>query len=323
MLTPVTSANLLATANLGLTDLVQFDIASLSPLAVAAVLCLAVYLIGAISLWSAGARWSIPATISFGLGCAAWFASTGLSLNSYAEELVSVLLFQQITLLVVVPPLLLMGSPGRLLLRATPHRGLGVPLLRTALSSYRSRAAHALLHPGVAIVVAVVAFPGLYFSDAISWVLAVPGGHVILLTLLLIFGVIAAAPLWALDPMPRKPSYAVRLIDVLIEIQIHALFGLMLLRAGGAMFSWYADEPTAWGITRELDQAIGGSLAWSYGELPLLIVLIVTLSKWRKSDIRSAPRRRPQEDADLDDYNEYLAAMAERAARSSEKEGSR
>lgn len=323
MLTPVTPANPAATANLDLTDLVQFDVASASPLAWVAVACLAAYLTGAISLWWARSRWSIPATISFTLGTLVWFASTGLSLNAYAGDLVSVLLFQQITLLVVVPPLLLMGSPGRLLLRATPHRGLGAPLLRAGLASYRSRAAHALLHPGVAIIVAAVAFPGLYFSDAISWVLAVPGGHLILLTLLLAFGVIAAAPLWALDPMPRKPSYVVRLIDVLIEIQIHALFGLMLLRAGGAMFSWYADEPTAWGITRELDQAIGGSLAWSYGELPLLIVLIVTLSKWRKSDIRSAPRRRPQEDADLDEYNKYLAAMAERTAQSSEKAGSR
>lgn len=296
-----------AKASLELSSLFQLDVLTMSPLAWLALVCLAVYLVGAITLWRARKGWSIGATLSFAVGCFAWFAATGLSGNDFADELVSVLLFQQITLMVVVPPFLLMGSPGRLLLRATPRRRIGRPVLRAALSAYRSRTAQVLLHPATAIVVAALAFPALYFSDAVSWFLALPEGHLILLTLFLVFGFIAAAPLWSLDPLPRSPSYVVRIVDVLIEIQIHAIFGLILLLSKQPMFSWYAEDPADWEISRALDQAIGGGLVWSYGELPLIIVLIVTISKWRKSDLRHAKRHQPQEDAALDEYNAYLA----------------
>lgn len=293
--------------NSGLGTLFQFDVLNASPLAWFAVVCLTAYLAGAVSLWRKKKSWSAAKTFSFALGCLTWFVATGFSVNTYAVELVSALLFQQITLMVVVPPLLLMGAPGRLLLSATPRRGLGRLTMRVALTGYRSRSAQVLLHPATAIVVALLAFPALYFSDAISWFLALPAGHLLLLSLFLVFGVIAGAPLWSNDPLPRSPSYVVRLIDVLIEIQIHAVFGLVLLFSSGPMFRWYAEEPDTWGISRALDQAIGGGLVWSYGELPLILVLVVILSKWRKSDLRKAKRRQPEDDAALDAYNEYLS----------------
>ena len=317
------AANLTATDNYDLNTLLAFELQSASPLSWVALGCALLYLAGAVSLWRARTAWSVMSTLSFVLGCLVWWAATGLRGNAFAEDLVSVLLFQQITLLVAVPPLLLMGAPGRLILRAAPRTGWGRPVRRLALGGYRSRTAHALLHPGVAILVAGIAFPRLYFTDAVSWVLALPEGHLLLLTLFLVFGIIAAAPLWSLDPLPRRPSFVVRLIDVLIEIQIHALFGLILLRSGGAMFQWYAADPEGWGISRALDQAIGGGLVWSYGELPLLLVLIVTLSKWRKSDIRRAKQRQPQEDADLDEYNAFLAQVAQRDPRPKSQENLR
>lgn len=297
----------LAKANFELGDLFQFDLLNVSPLAWLAIVCLVIYLTGVISLWARGKRWGIGSTLLFSLGCLTWFAATGLTANAYAEELVAVLLFQQITLMVVVPPFLLMGSPGRLLLRATPRRGFGRPVLRLALGAYRSRTAQVLLHPATVIVIAVLAFPTLYFTDTVSWFLALPSGHLVLLTLFLVFGTIGAAPLWSLDPLPRAPSFAIRIVDVLLEIQIHAIFGLVLLLSSGPMFRWYVDDPDAWGITRAFDQAVGGGLVWSYGELPLIIVLIVTISKWRTSDLRQAKRRQPQEDVALEEYNAYLA----------------
>ena len=290
------------------------DLTSISPLGWLAVVCLLAYLAGAISLWARGRRWSVLGTISFVLGCLAWFAATGLAVNHYAGELITALVFQVITLLVAVPPLLLMGSPGRLLLRATPHRGVGILALRAAIAAQRSRAARVLLHPVVAILVAIIALPGLFFTDTISWVLALPGGHQALLALMLVFGVIGGAPLWALDPLPRKPSFGVRLAGAFLELQIHALFGLVLLKNASGMLSLYSGEPVGWGVSRALDQSLSGSLVWTYGQLPLIIVLIITLSKWRRSDIRGARHRQDAEDEALDAYNAYLAQTAEQAA---------
>lgn len=270
---------------------------------------LVAYLAGAVSLWRRGQRWSPAATLSFVVGSLLVIMATGTRLNGFAGDLVSVLLFQQITLMVVAPPFLLIGAPGRLLLRATPHAGLGRSVLRAAFAGYRSRAAWILLHPIMALVIAAALFPGLYFSDAVSWVMGVPGGHTLLLIAFVVLGVVAGAPLWARDPLPRRPSYVVRLIEVFVEIQIHAVFGLVLLRVAHPLFSAYTSDPALGGISRLLDQAVGGGLVWTYGELPLIIALIVTLSKWRRRDLRTAKSREVEDDAALDEYNAYLAAQ--------------
>lgn len=292
----------------GPADLFVFDPLRASPLAWVALIVCAAYLTGAISLWRRGRRWSPVRALSFVLACALWFGATALGVHAQASVLVSALLFQQLTLMVVAPPLLLMGSPGRLLLRAVPHRGIGRPALRLALGGARSGFAKVLLHPAAAIVIAALAFPALYFTDAVSGILALPGGHELLLALFLLIGGIAAAPLWSLDPLPRAPSYGARLADVVIEIQIHAVFGLVMLLSAAPLFRAYAGDPIGWGISRSIDQAIAGGLAWSYGELPLLIVLIVTLSKWRRSELRTARHREAAEDAELARYNAQLAA---------------
>lgn len=311
-MSPVPFASPLSAERAQLPDVGRFfavDLWQLTPLSALAVLCFAAYLLGAIRLWRSGRGWSPVATLSFGLGCLAWFAATGATVSALADELVFVLLFQQLTLMVVAPPLLMIGSPGRLLLRATPHRGLGLPALRLAHAGYRSPVSRALLHPAVAVIVPLLCFPALYFTDAISWVMAMPSGHSVLLVVLLVLGIIAGAPLWSRDPLPRTPSYVVRLAGVFLEIQIHAIFGLILLLSTGPRFAWYADDPGLWGLTRGMDHAIAGGLVWSYGELPLLIVLIVILSKWRNRDLRTARHRQEEEDAELDRYNAALAAQ--------------
>ena len=113
-----------------------------------------------------------------------------------------------------------------------------------------------------------------------------------------------------------------RLGGAFLELQIHALFGLVLLRSASGMLSWYSGEPDGWGISRALDQSLSGSLVWTYGQLPLLIVLIVTLSKWRGSEMRVARHRHAAEDAARDEYNNYLAKVAGRDSDGSNGKGS-
>lgn len=290
-------------------NLLAFEPQHASVVAPIAIVLLVLYARGAIFLWARKRKWSIPRTISFFLGCVLLFLVGSLGVNEYANELVSALVFQQITLMTVVPPLLILGSPGRLLLRSTPHRGIGRTALRAAHAGLRSKIARYLLHPVVAIVVAATLFIGLYMTDLVSLVILLPFGHELLLLLFLSGGIIAAVPLWSSDPLPRAPSYAARLVDVIVEIQIHAIFGLILLRTGEPMFSAFADLPSNWGLDPLRDQAIAGTLAWTYAELPLLIVLIVILSRWRTRDIKVTKLRQSQYDEELEQYNEYLASL--------------
>lgn len=287
--------------------LLSFDLLSASPLAWVAVGLAILYLRGAVALWMRGRHWPIARTFSFLLGCALLFLVTALGLNRYADDLVWVLVFQQLTIMNFVPPLLIVGSPGTLLLRSTPHSGLGRFVLRAAHAGLRSRWARVVLHPIVPILVPIVMFPGLYLTDLISPAIQLPFGHEVLVFVFFVSGVVAATPLWSSDPLPRPPSFVVRVVDVFIEIQIHAVFGLVLISSGAGLFSVFA-EPS-WGISATADQSIAGTLAWTYGELPLLVVLIVTLSRWRTRDLRHAKRHEERTDAELDEYNAYLSRL--------------
>lgn len=280
-----------------------------SAISVLAIVLAVLYLSGAIALWARGRTWSVLRTIVFLLGSALLFLLGSMGINSYADELLSALIFQQITLMTLVPPLLIIGGPGRLLLRATPHRGFGAVVLRIALGGLRSKAMAFALHPAVAILIVAIAYMGLYLSGLVNVIIAWPFGHQLLLVLFLCAGTVVGVPLWSSDPMPRPPSFAGRLGAVIVEIQIHAIFGLVLLLSPAGLIRAFATPPEAWGIAPDLDQQLAGTLMWTYAELPLLIVLIVILSRWRTRDLRLARIRQTRDDEDLDRYNEYLAHL--------------
>lgn len=288
---------------------------SASTLALVAALLAGMYVWGACLLWHQKRRWSVPRTLSFLLGCVLVFLVSSLGLNRYGDELLSVLIFQQITLMTVVPPLLIVGSPGRLLLRSTPHHGVGKMVLRVAHGGLRSRTARLALHPVVAILVAITLYPALYLTDFVSTIIVLSPGHELLLLVFLGAGIIAGVPLWSSDPLPRAPSYGARFADVIIEIQTHAIFGLILISVSTPLFSVFADPPLDWGVDPLRDQAIAGTLTWSYAELPLFIVLMITLVRWRNRDNRKARLRQPREDVELEQYNQYLASLDQNSDR--------
>ncbi|WP_235282440.1 cytochrome c oxidase assembly protein [Microbacterium sp. SA39] len=289
-------------------DMLRIDLTVASPLALVGAFAAIVYLSGDLRMRVLRRRWHPMRTVSFVLGCATLIYVTSAAGNGQADVLVSVLVFQQITLMTVIPPLLLLGSPGTLLLRATPHRGVGRVVLRAAHGARRAPLARALLHPLVAPTVVIALFPGLYFTDLVSAVIGLPFGHELLLAVFLLAGIIAGAPLWSNDPLPRSPSYVARLADVVVEIQVHAAFGLVLLLSGSALFSAYSQTPFP-DVPATVDQSIAGMLVWTYGELPLLIVLVVTLSRWRSRDIRLSRRNDVQEEVERQRYNDYLASL--------------
>ena len=125
----------------------------------------AAYLAGAVRMWVRGRGWPVWRTISFLLGCVALAAVTGLAVENYGYALFSVFMFQQLTLMMAIPPLLVLGSPGTLLLRATPHRGAGLLVLRTAHAGLSSRTARWLLSPWLAVPLYLAAFYGLYLAN--------------------------------------------------------------------------------------------------------------------------------------------------------------
>ncbi|WP_199421635.1 cytochrome c oxidase assembly protein [Actinotalea solisilvae] len=276
---------------------------------------LVLYLAGAVRLWSSGRRWSIGATIWFVLGCVVLAIVTGAGIEGYGLRLFSAFMFQQLTLMMLVPPLLVLGRPGTLLLRATPHHGLGRWILVAARRSLRSPVSRVALHPAVMVPLFLLAFYGLYLGELAVPLLRTWSGHLFLEVGFLVAGLLFTVPVLSADPLPIRQTHPGRLLDLVLEMPLHAFFGVIVMMATVPMVPLFAAPPAMWAIDPLRDQQVAGALAWSYGEAPGLLMLLLIASRWQRSDAaRSIARDRQIDrdggaDAELEEYNEYLARL--------------
>ncbi|MEJ1089953.1 cytochrome c oxidase assembly protein [Microbacterium sp. Mu-80] len=271
------------------------------------------YLAGAIRLWRQGRRWSVARTVCFLLGCIVLVAVTGLAVEGYGYLLFSVFMFQQLTLMMAIPPLLVLGSPGTLLLRATPHRGLGRVILRLALAGLRSRIARWALSPWIAMPLFLMSFYGFYLGGLADPILQTPGGHPLLEIAFLAAGVLFTIPILSNDPLPVRMTYPGRAMDLFAEAALHAFFGVFLMMSPTLFVETFAGPTTALGIDPLDDQWLAGALAWSYGEGPTVVMLLYVMHRWFRDDTARAAKADKYADAhgdpELDAYNAYLDAL--------------
>ncbi|PZQ89527.1 MAG: hypothetical protein DI534_06870 [Leifsonia xyli] len=277
------------------------------------------YLVGVVRLAVLRRRWPLGRTVCFVLGCALLIAVGGLGLEAYGTVMLSVFMFQQLTIMMTIPPLLVLGAPGSLLLRATPHRGAGRMVLRLALAGLRSRRLGWLLSPAVGIPLFLLSFFGLYLGGLIDPVLAMPGGHLLLEVVFLAVGVLFTIPLLTIDPVPVRIGHATRAVDVFVEAGLHAFFGIVLMMGTYTIVDTFASASAEAGIDPLFDQQVAGGLAWGYGEAPTVIILLVIMYRWFRDDTRRAAaadvRADRDGDAELEAYNARLAAMSARSRR--------
>ena len=272
------------------------------------------YLAGALRLWSARRRWPVWRTLCFLVGCAAIAVTMGAGVEGYGLKMFSVFIFQQLTLMMAIPPLLVLGSPGTLLLRATPHRGPGAVVLRWAHAGLRSRWGRVALHPGFTIPLFLITYYGIYLSGLDDRLLPTWYGHTGLELVFLASGVLFTVPLLSSDPLPAKQGYGGRLLDVAIEMPLHAFFGVVLMMATTPIVEFFATPPASWDLDPMADQKVAGGLAWAYGELPTVLILVFIAHQWFRADTRQARRADAEADAhgtpELDAYNAYLEQLA-------------
>lgn len=272
------------------------------------------YTIGWIRLAIQGRRWPVWRGILFLLGCLLLAAVMGLAIEGYGQVMFSVFMFQQMTLMMAVPPLLLLGAPGTLLLRSAPRNLPGRIVLRIAIFGLRSWLGKVVVHPLFSIPLFLVLFYGLYLSNAANFLLSSGiGGHIGLELVFLFTGIIFNATLIPADPLPVPESHVVRIFHSFLEAGLHAFFGVIVMMASLPLVDRFTQMPASWGIDVMEDQNLAGGIAWAYGEGPALAILLIILITWfRQESKNNAARDREvalHGDKDLDAYNEYLKAL--------------
>lgn len=285
-----------------------------SPIAGIAVVLAVLYLLGAIRMRLIGRRWSAWRTLSFLAGCLTVIVVGATGVEVFGQAVFSVFMFQQLTLMVAVPPLLILGSPGTLLLRATPRRNpVGRFVLRLAIMGLRSRIARWLLHPALGIPVFLGIYYGLYLGGLADPILEQPWGHQALELVFFTVGLLLTTPMISSDPLPLNLGHAGRILDLIAEIALHAFFGVIVMMSANILVDVFTEPSLALGIDPKADQGIAGALAWSYGEGPNVLILLFLLHRWYREDTKratAADRRRDRDgDDELEQYNEYLRKL--------------
>ncbi|MFC4065802.1 cytochrome c oxidase assembly protein [Actinoplanes subglobosus] len=294
-----------------------------------AVVAAGLYLAGVHRLRRRGDGWPAHRTLLFLAGCGLLAVATSSGLARYAPVLFSVHMGQHLLLNMVVPILLVLAAPATLALRALrPATDPAWPGPREwLLAVLRSRPARVIAHPLVAFVLYVGSLYAMYFTGLYELALRSHAAHLAMVGHFLGTGYLFFSCVIGVDPGPRRPIHPLRVVMVFAAMAMHAFLGIALMASTRVLASaWYESLARPWGVSPLADQHTGGGLAWSFGELPMAVVLGALLVQWMRADDREARRRDRAADRaeaaggtdpELAAYNAMLAALAARDGRSS------
>ncbi len=280
-----------------------------------AVISIALYLYGVIRLRSRGDSWSIARTVSWVAGMLVLLYVTNGAPNAYQEFLFSMHMVGHMMLSMLVPVLLVPGAPVTLITRVQQARKDGSWGLREwVLWAVHTPYAWLISHPlfaGLNFALSLVLF---YYTPLFRWATEEHLGHQWMIVHFLITGYLFVQSLIGVDPQPHKPSYPLKLMLLIGTMAFHAFFGLGLMNEKSLLLAdWFGSMGRTWGDDPLSDQAAGGAFAWGVGEIPTIIITLIVVWQWSRSDDRERRRLDRASDRsgnkDLSDYNEMLAKI--------------
>lgn len=274
------------------------------------------YLYGVYSLHRRGDHWSLLRTIPWLGGCLVLIWATSGFPGIYGRVLFSSHMLGHMAVSMVVPPLLVLGAPVTLVMRASSHRTDHSRGLREwLLLAVHSRTARVAMNPLVAggfFAISLIAF---YYSPLFELSLRTHTGHVLMHLHFLLAGYLFASVLIGIDPGPRPLAYPLRMVLLFATMTFHAFFGVALMQGNlllGANVLGALGR--TWGRSPLADQQFGGAVAWGVGEVPTLLLGLGIALAWVRADEREGRRHDRQaardDDAELKAYNARLAQIA-------------
>ncbi|GAA3294795.1 cytochrome c oxidase assembly protein [Dactylosporangium vinaceum] len=282
------------------------------------------YAAGVWRLHRAGHRWSAARTASWLGGVVLLGAFTVSGFARYAYVLFSAHMAQHLVLAMLVPILLVGGAPVTLALRAL--RPAGDPRVRGArewlLLVLHSRVLRLLSHPLVALAIYVVSLYGLYFSDLLGVLMRYHIGHLVMLVHFVLSGYLFFWVLIGVDPGRRPAAPPVLVLVHFAGMAFHAFLGIALMQSRTVIAAdWYTSVHPLWAGGLLDDQRVGAGLAWGFGEIPAVAILLLLVVRWMRADEREQRRldraadraEATGEEDDLARYNEFLRRASESA----------
>jgi putative membrane protein len=194
-------------------------------------------------------------------------------LNGWLHDLSDYYLFsahmvQHLVLTILVPPLLIAGTPGWMLR----------PLLRNPIVA---RIARALTKPKVCFATFNIVLAAWHTPPLYNAAMAHHGLHIVQHLMFMA----AAVMLWwpILSPLPELPrlSYPLQMLYLFLTTIPMSVVAVYITYGGTLLYPAYAAAPRIAGLTPLDDQLLGGLIMWIPGGLVFFAVISVIFFKWQ------------------------------------------
>lgn len=273
------------------------------------------YLTGVVRLTRRGDEWPWVRTACFLAGALAfaWVMNGGAA--AWGRFRFDAHMIQHMAMMMIVPPLWVLGAPVTLLSRAVAPRTDGSRGVREwVLAVLHSGYSRLLSSPPVAGLIFVGSLIIFYFSPLFEMAMRHHLGHVLMTVHFLASGYLFAWVLIGIDPAPKPINPVLKLITLLVTLAFHAFFGVAMVSATWLVAEdWYTQLGMYSPDRLELIQVRGGTIMWAVSEIPTVGYALIVAALWMQSEDRRARQydRKAARDggAELAAYNAYLAQL--------------
>jgi cytochrome c oxidase assembly factor CtaG len=226
--------------------------------------------------------WPSWRTALFLGGLAVVVIATQSGVGAYDDVLFWDHMIQHLLLLMVAPPMLVLGQPATLLLHASRN-----PLHTWTKKFLRSRVIAAITWPPLGFVLYAGVIIGTHLTGFMNLVLANEAVHDGEHVLYLAAGYLYFLPLIGREPIRWKVSYPSRIFLLFLAMPVDAFTGLALGSEGGNPFPNMARQRPSWAPSPINDVHIGGAIMWVGGAgimFALTMIVFFAWSRERRSD---------------------------------------
>jgi cytochrome c oxidase assembly factor CtaG len=221
--------------------------------------------------------WPLARTALFLGGLAVVVIATQSGVGSYDDVLFWDHMVQHLLLLMVAPPLLVVGQPATLLLHASRN-----PVHTWAKKLLRSHVVTWLTWPPFGVVLYVGVIVGTHLTGFMNVVLANETVHNAEHALFLVAGYLYFLPLLGREPIRWKVSYPSRIFLLFIAMPVDAFTGLVLGSESSNPFPNLAVGRPSWAPSPLSDVHIGGAVMWVGGAGLMFVLLLTVFFAWSR-----------------------------------------
>jgi cytochrome c oxidase assembly factor CtaG len=219
-------------------------------------------------------------------GLGVTFLALQSPIAAYSDRLLSVHMVQHLLLTMVAAPLLVLGAPVTLALRASSRSVRE----RVVLPLVHSRVARLLSHPVVSWSAFVAAMWATHFTSVYEEALGSETIHSLEHVLYVATAVLFWRPVMGLDPGPSRISHPARLLYLFLSMPPMAFLGLAIYSSDQVLYPHYLATAAAHGTSALADQHLAGALMWITPMVLFLPAMAFVLFDWMTTDAREADR---------------------------------